>query len=87
MKRRPLALTDVQLAQLKQAAAALPMLWRDAFLQAVARRLTGIPNPTNDDVAAATIAVLGGLGIDPPTQIFMCDAAPIEESDHGPQKL
>ena len=51
------------------------------FLQAVARRLSGIANPTNDDVSAATIAVLGGLGVDPP---FLCDAAPTEEADHGP---
>jgi hypothetical protein len=71
--KRPLALTAVQLAQLKQAAAALPTLWRDAFLQAVARRLGGIANPTNGDVSTATIAVLGGLGIDPPTSAFLCE--------------
>lgn len=69
--------------QVKQAAGALPTLWRDAFLQAVARRLGGIANPTNDDVAAATIAVLGGLGIDPPTHVFLCDSAPAKGADHG----
>ena len=40
--KRALSLTDAQMQQLKQAAAALPTLWRDAFLQAVARRLSGI---------------------------------------------
>lgn len=79
--KRALSLTDAQMQQLKQAAAALPTLWRDAFLQAVARRLSGIANPTNGDVIAATIAVLGGLGVDPP---LLCDAAPTEEADHGP---
>ena len=41
-----------------------------------------LPNPTNGDVIAATIAVLGGLGVDPP--LLLCDAAPTEEADHGP---
>ena len=76
MKRRPLALNVVQLAQLKQAAGALPTLWRDAFLQAVARRLADIPNPINDDIAAALVSVFGGIGIDTPMPVTLCDAAP-----------
>ena len=31
-----LGITDAQMQQVKQAAGALPTLWRDAFLQAVA---------------------------------------------------
>ena len=72
----PLALTDVQLEQLTQAAGALPTLWRDPFLQAVARRLTDIPNPSNDDIAAAIVSVFGGIGIDTPMAVILCDAAP-----------
>ena len=75
MKRRALAVTNVQLEQLTQAAGALPTLWRDPFVQAVARRLTDIPNPTNDDISAAIISTLGGIGIDTPTHVFLCDVA------------
>jgi hypothetical protein len=84
VKRRPLALTDVQLQQIKASYGDAAGAVARRLLAAVARRLAGIPNPTNDDVAAATVAVLGGLGIDIPTSVFLCDAAPTEEADHGP---
>ena len=53
---RALALSDKQLALLQRAAASLPVVERDHFLQAVAAGLTGAP--TDDVVIAAITAAL-----------------------------
>src|SRR5262249_21611896 len=66
-------LTDHQLAQLRQAALLLPVESRDAFLHAVAQHLDGI-KPTDGDVGAAIIAVLGDTNIRITTPVFCCDA-------------
>jgi hypothetical protein len=78
--RRALALTDQQLAQLRQAASLLPVESRDAFLRETARRLGDIKrSPTNGDVSAVIIAVLGDASIRISTPMFCCDAAPTKE--------
>jgi hypothetical protein len=58
------ALTDVQMQQLKQAASALPTLWRGPFC-AVACRLATLPIRLTTTCQAATIAVWRP-GIDTP---------------------
>jgi hypothetical protein len=79
---RALALTDTQMAELRRAAALLPVGARELFLQQVARRLGDISSPpTNGDVQAAIVAVLGGLGV--LTPVTLCDAAPTTEKPDG----
>jgi hypothetical protein len=80
LMHRPLGLTDVQMGELRRAAATLPVEARDAFLRAVAHRLTK-PNPTNDDVAAAISSVLSDTSVRVTTPMFCCDAQPKEKTD------
>jgi hypothetical protein len=63
----PLALTDHQLALVRDAARALPVPSRDAFLQAVAAHL--IAPPTDQTVSEAITAALDALS----TRVFLCD--------------
>jgi hypothetical protein len=77
------ALTQSQAAELLRAASLLPPATRAAFVSAVDRRLAGVRRRvTDDDVSAAIVSVLANITT---TSHFLCDAAPTEEADHGPQ--
>jgi hypothetical protein len=72
MMKRPLALTDRQLALVRHAGASLPVGARDGFLQSVAAHLTG--EPSDGAVSAAVQAALSR------TPVFLCDAKPKEKT-------
>jgi hypothetical protein len=75
-----LALSDQQLAQIKAAAALLPVNTRDLFLRSIAGRLSDITLPTDNDIAAAVSFVLSCRGISMP--MSFCDS-PVKEKFHG----
>ena len=56
----PLALSDLQLECVLEAAATVPLGWRDRFLQNLADRLTGY-EITDERVNGAIAAVLGRI--------------------------
>ena len=76
---RPLALTDIQLAQLRQAARLIPHDWRDGFLQEIVVRLDSIHSPTDDDLRRSIVATLAGLGVGTKTSTFLCDSTTNKE--------
>ncbi len=76
---RALALTDTQMAELRRAAALLPVEGRAAFLRRVAAHLGSAP--TNGDVSAAIIAALGDTSVRITTPAFCCDSKPEEKPD------
>jgi len=61
MMTRPLALTDRQMAWLRNAAKAVPADRRDAFLQGVGNHLAG--EPSDQAVQAAINAALDGIPV------------------------
>ncbi len=70
VRTTPIALSDTQLALVRDAARAVPVSERDAFLQGIARHLgTG---PSDDSVVAAIDAQLAINRL--PT--FLCDSTP-----------
>jgi hypothetical protein len=71
--KRPLSLSDRQLAMLNSAARVLPLAERDAFLRGVATRLGDMPN---DAAIAAAIDAQLALNHVP---AFLCDAATTKE--------
>jgi hypothetical protein len=75
--RRPVGLTDYQLAELQRAALALPPAERSDFLEGVARHLGNAPS---DEALQAAIDMQLRTNRLP---VFLCDSVPSKEVPNG----